>query len=82
MTEAEPLYRPEILAVVDLLATALDDIGARIYRDVNPDSSYEPWDEQTAQKLSDFAAYAEKQLAVLDHPDVKAALAAGKEIEP
>lgn len=69
----------DLTYAVRALASALDNVGSRIYSDINPDSSYEPLDERTANLLSDFTAYAEGQLAVLDDPTVKAALAASKE---
>ena len=67
----------DLTYAVRTLATALDSIGARIYRDINPDSSYiNVEDEGVAQVLSDFTAYAEEQLAALDDAMVKRAMGA------
>jgi hypothetical protein len=62
----------DLTYAVRALATALDNVGCRIYRDVNPDSSYiAVEDERVALVLSDFTAYADEQLGVLDDPTIK-----------
>jgi hypothetical protein len=61
---------------VRVLATALDELGARFHRDLHPESSYLDTDDPTAVRLAidDFAAYVEVRMNVLDHPAVKRAL--------
>lgn len=58
------------------VATALDSLGARVYSDLNFDSSY--LDPENADAMQDaikrFCAYAEQCLEVLDDPAVRAAL--------
>jgi hypothetical protein len=59
------------------LATALDNLGARLYRDLHVDTTdlaVTSRDPQVATTLISFSAYAEECLAVLDNPDVLAAL--------
>lgn len=62
---------------VKILATALDNLGSRFHRDLHPESSYLPMDDPKvmADAIDRFAGYVEEQLAVLDDPVVKAALA-------
>lgn len=60
---------------VTVLAEALDQLGARIYRDINPDSSYENiTDPRLLKILNEFSGFAEECLTALDHPAVREAL--------
>lgn len=71
-----PAEEPYVRAVA-ALATALDSLGARIYRDLhveNTDIAARATDPQLAETLSGFTAYAEDCLAVLDDPEVRIAL--------
>lgn len=64
---------------VRVLATALDNLGARIYRDVHPESSYiSTDDEQITDILDKLSAYADEQIKALDHPAVRAVLDGGE----
>ena len=65
---------------VTVLAAALDELGARIYRDVHVDSSYIdlPEDSKLTDTLSEFSAYADECLSVLDNPIVVRALSAAR----
>lgn len=58
------------------IATALDNLGARVYRDLHFDSSYlDPEDPKAMREaISGFCAYAEAFLGVLNDPAVRAAL--------
>ena len=69
---------------VTVLATALDELGARIYRDVHVDSSYIdlPEGSKLAESLTDFSAYADQCLTALDNPVVKQALTAARRRRP
>lgn len=61
------------------IAIALDTLGSRIYRDVhveNTDITEAVTDPETVKILTDFTAFAEERLAVLDDPEVKAVLEA------
>ena len=61
---------------VVVLAEALDRLGARIYRDINPNSSYENiTDPHLLKLLTGFSGFAEECLTALDHPAVRAVLA-------
>ena len=55
---------------VKTVATALDNLGGRVYRDFNSDYS----EVADSVILREFNAYAEGQLAVLDDSAVRAAL--------
>ena len=65
------------------VATALDNLGGRMYSDLNLDSSY--LDPSNAQAVEDaingFCAYAEECLGVLDDPAVRAALDAARKAD-
>jgi hypothetical protein len=65
---------------VTVLATALDELGARIYRDVHVESSYLhlPEDSKLTDTLTEFSAYTDECLTVLDNPIVVRALAAAR----
>jgi hypothetical protein len=68
----------EVLDAITVLATALDELGARIYRDLHVesgclDASDSP---RIAATLTDFSAYADQCLTALDDPSVVKALAA------
>ena len=75
-TSAEVAYAD----AVTVLATALDQLGARIYSDVHIDSSYIslPDDSALTETLTAFSAYADECLTVLDNPVVVRALAAAR----
>lgn len=62
------------------LATALDQLGARIHRDLHVESSHIDLsvDPQLADTLAGFSAYADECLTVLDNPAVTRALAAAQ----
>lgn len=61
---------------VTVLAEALDRLGARIHRDLHPESSYRSGaDPVLAATLDGFSTFAEECLAALDDPAVVAALA-------
>jgi hypothetical protein len=55
---------------VKTVATALDNLGGRVYRDFNSDYS----EVADSVILREFNVYAEEQLAALDDPAVRAAL--------
>jgi hypothetical protein len=62
---------------VSALATALDKLGARIYRDLHVDSTDAVTvdaDPRLTAMLTSFSAYAEECLAVLDDPSVRTVL--------
>jgi hypothetical protein len=61
---------------VKTVATALDQIGGRIYRDLHVESTdiEQHVADWVAKVLREFTAYAEEQLAVLNDPAVRAAL--------
>lgn len=63
---------------VAVLATALDELGARIYRDLHIESGHidVSGSPRLAATLTEFSAYADQCLAVLDNPVVAKALAA------
>ncbi|MFE9205663.1 hypothetical protein [Micromonospora sp. NPDC007230] len=65
---------------VTVLATALDQLGARIHRDLHIESSHIDLsaDPQLANTLAGFSAYADECLTVLDNPAVTRALAAAQ----
>ena len=70
---------------VTALATALDSLGARIYRDLHVDSTdlgAHGADPRLAQLLTGFSAYAEECLSVLDDPDVRIVLDAALAFRP
>lgn len=62
--------------VVTTLATALERLGARINRDLNPESSEGtlPDDSAWASTIVDVVSYAETCLAALNEPHVVEAL--------
>ncbi|WBB93350.1 hypothetical protein [Verrucosispora sp. WMMC514] len=62
---------------VAVLVTALDQLGARIHRDLHVESSHIDLsaDPQLANTLTGFSAFADECLAVLDNPAVARALA-------
>jgi hypothetical protein len=62
---------------VTVLAEALDQLGARIHRDLHTDSSYINIDEDNPLHpvLNTFSGFAEECLTALDHPAVRAVLA-------
>jgi metal-dependent HD superfamily phosphatase/phosphodiesterase len=61
-----------------VLATALDNLGARIHRDLHTESSYTSTDDkQLADLLDKFSAYSDECLGALDHPAVRALLDGG-----
>jgi ribulose-5-phosphate 4-epimerase/fuculose-1-phosphate aldolase len=66
-----------VLEAVTVLATALDELGARIYRDLHIESGHidVSGSPQLTAILSDFSAYADQCLAALDNPAVANALA-------
>jgi hypothetical protein len=61
---------------VAVLAEALDQLGARIHRDLHTDSSYINIDEDNPlyPVLNAFSGFAEECLTALDHPAVREAL--------
>nr|WP_221382993.1 hypothetical protein [Actinoplanes polyasparticus] len=63
---------------VTVLATALDNLGARIHRDLHVESSYIDVgdDPELTEVLTDFSSFADRCLAALNDPTVKRALAA------
>ncbi|MET8152058.1 hypothetical protein ACIBSW_40460 [Actinoplanes sp. NPDC049668] len=63
---------------VTVLATALDNLGARIHRDLHVESSYIDVSEDSAlaEILTGFSSFADRCLAALHDPAVKRALAA------
>jgi hypothetical protein len=62
---------------VTVLASALDQLGARIYRDLHVDSSdIDVSDSRLINTLTGFSAYADECLAALDDPSVRTILAA------
>lgn len=65
-------------AAAATLADALDQLGARIHRDLHVDSSYiDPTaDPRLADTLTGFSAFADECLTALDDPNVIAVLAA------
>ncbi|TCB94451.1 hypothetical protein E0H26_21255 [Micromonospora zingiberis] len=69
---------------VTVLATALDQLGARIHRDLHVESSHldVSADPQLANTLTGFSAYADECLSVLDNPAVTRALAAAQADQP
>jgi hypothetical protein len=68
---------------VTVLAEALDQLGARIYRDINPDSSYENiTDPHLLKLLNEFSGFADECLTALDHPAVREALDAVRKDQP
>lgn len=75
-TSSEAAYADAVTA----LATALDELGARIYRDVHVDSSYIdlPEGSKLTDTLTEFSAYTDECLTVLDNPVVVRALAAAR----
>lgn len=77
---SKPLSSTEasIVDAVTVLATALDELGARIYRDIHIDSGYIDVSDspRLAATLTDFSAYADQCLAALDNPAVAQILAA------
>jgi hypothetical protein len=68
--------RDALTAALDKVATALDQIGGRIYRDIHTEATdvTEHVEDWVAKVLRDFTAYAEEHLAVLNDPSVRAAL--------
>jgi hypothetical protein len=65
-----------LAAAVKTIATALDNLGGRIYRDLRDeyDDIAERVGADDAKMLRAFNDYAEEQLAVLNNPAVRAAL--------
>lgn len=62
---------------VTVLANALDQLGARIYRDLHVDSSdIDVSDPRLVSTLTGFSAYADECLSALDNPSVRNVLAA------
>ena len=63
---------------VNILATALDELGARIHRDLHVESSHIDLsgNPRLAATMSDFSTYADNCLAALDAPAVAKVLAA------
>ncbi|GAB1644178.1 hypothetical protein [Krasilnikovia sp. MM14-A1259] len=63
---------------VTVLATALDNLGARIHRDLHVESSYIDVgdDPDLADLLTGFSSFADQCLAALHDPAVTRALAA------
>ncbi|MDG4750276.1 hypothetical protein O7630_04945 [Micromonospora sp. WMMD718] len=81
LTEVEPSYAH----AVTVLATALDSLGARIYRDLHIESTdlaARGVDPQVTAMLTSFSTYAEDCLAVLDDPAVRNALDAAMAHRP
>ncbi|WP_230554397.1 hypothetical protein [Salinispora arenicola] len=81
LTEVEPPYAH----VVTALATALDSLGARIYRDLHVESAdlaARGIDPQVTAMLTSFSTYAEDCLAVLDDPAVRTVLDAAMTRRP
>lgn len=78
MTQNPPASAEEpYVRTVAALATALDSLGARIYRDLhveNTDIAAHAADPQLVETLSGFTAYAEDCLAVLNDPEVRTVL--------
>ncbi len=63
------------LTAVRVLAEALDNLGARIHRDLPSEGNYvHIADPQLERELSNVVTYADTCLEALDHPAVKAAL--------
>lgn len=56
---------------VTKLATALDNLGGRIYRDIDPENTSLPTDSESAAILDRFMSFAENSLAVLNDPEVR-----------
>lgn len=79
-TSTEAAYADAVTA----LATALDELGARIYRDVHVESSYIdlPEGSKLTDTLNEFSAYTDECLTVLDSPVVVRALAAARHRRP
>lgn len=79
-----PVDAPYARAVA-VLATALDSLGARIYRDLHVESTdiaARAADPRLAETLAGFTAYAEDCLAVLDDPEVRTILDAALASRP
>jgi hypothetical protein len=69
-----------LVHAVTVLATALDELGARIYRDLHIESGHidVTGSPRLAATLTDFSAYADECLSALDDPMVTKALAAAR----
>lgn len=81
MTATPEPATADLQYAVTILATALDNLGARIYRDIHIDSSYIPLpadDPALLRIVSDFSSFADDVLGALNHPAVKRALAGAK----
>ncbi|BEL01823.1 hypothetical protein Q0Z83_000140 [Actinoplanes sichuanensis] len=62
---------PAYVDAVTVLAAALDQLGARIHRDLHVDSSYiNVTDPRLVATLAEFSAYADECLTALDDPAV------------
>lgn len=69
----QPIVEEPYARAVMTLATALDSLGGRIYRDLAGDYA-EIHTSDVPKTVDGFNAFAEDCLAVLDDPEVKAAL--------
>jgi hypothetical protein len=76
-TRDRALRKAEVLAAaLKTVASALDNLGGRIYRDLRDeyDDITDRVGDEDAKLLREFNAFADDQLAVLSDPVVRAAL--------
>ena len=80
MTTNPDAATADLQYAVTILATALDNLGARIYRDLHVESSYIDLGDAKAMAdaLTGFSSFADEVLGALSHPAVKRALAEAK----